>query len=62
MARWKEPKYGVDRLYEYMKLLEKFQFILIIYEGTSFTDKQSEQKLDGIFGRNWLDEMMWIFA
>ena len=35
--------------------LEKFQLILIIYEGTSFTDKQSERKLEKIAQENWID-------
>ena len=42
--------------------MEKFQLILIIYEGTSFTDKQSEQKLEKIAKEDWIDGWSWFLV
>jgi hypothetical protein len=38
-----------------MEVLEKFQLILIMYEGPSFTEMQSRQKLGKISVEEWLD-------
>ena len=35
--------------------MEKFHLILIIYEGTSLTDKQLEHKLEKIAKEDWID-------
>ena len=57
-----ELKFGGSEWFEHMKILEKFQLILIIYEGTSFTDKQSKQKLRKIAVGEWTDELRWFLV
>ena len=37
--------------------MEKFQLKLIIYDGTSFTEMQSGQKLEKIMEKDWFGEL-----
>ena len=58
MSNWIELNFGEGELFECIEILEKFHLNWKYQNGTSFTELESGQKLDGIFGRNWLDEMM----
>ena len=62
MAEWIGLKFGVERSYRSMEALVKFYTIWGYQSDTPFTVLPAGQKLDGIFGRNWLDEMILIFA
>ena len=62
MARWIWMIFGGKLWFGHKNTLNKFQIILIIYDGTSFTEIQSEQKLEKIIEKDWLAEMSWFLG